>query len=65
MLVKQLKKVIGDDDKIMSAMMQNPDLFSALMMLRAADELNIDIDVSVGDVLDCFGVDKQTDLFSF
>ena len=65
MLVKQLKKVIGDDDKIMSAMMQNPDLFSALMMLRAADELNIDIDVTMGDVLDCFGIDKQTDLFSF
>ena len=65
MLVKQLKKVTGDDDKIMSAMMQDPDLFTALMMLRAADELNIDIDVSVGDVLDCFGIDKQTDLFPF
>lgn len=69
-LVKQLEKVIGDDEKIMSAMMQDPDLFTALMMLRAADELNIDIDVSVGDVLDCFGVlkrneFKQTDLFPF
>ena len=65
MLIQQLHKVIGDDKKIMSAMMQNPDLFSALLMLRAADELGIDIDVTVGDVLECFGVDKQTDIFSF
>ncbi len=65
MLIQQLHKVIGDDEKIMSAMMLNPDLFSALLMLRAADELGIDIDVTVGEVLECFGVDKQTDIFSF
>jgi hypothetical protein len=65
MLIQQLHKVIGDDKDIMSAMMINPDLFSALLMLRAADELSVDIDVTVGDVLECFGVDKQTDIFSF
>ena len=65
MLIQQLNKVIGDDKDIMSAMMLNPDLFSALLMLRAADELSIDIGVTVGDVLECFGVDKQTDIFSF
>ena len=45
--------------------MLNPDLLSALLMLRAADDLSIDIDVTVGDVLECFGVNKQTDIFSF
>jgi len=65
MLIQQLHKVLGDDKDIMSAMMINPDLFSALLMLRAADELGVDIDVTVGDVLECFGVDKQTDIFSF
>jgi len=65
MLVEQLKKVIGDDENVLLAMMQTPDLFTALLMLTAADELDIDINVSVGDVLDCFGIDKQTDIFSF
>jgi hypothetical protein len=65
MLVEQLQKVIGDDKNLLSAMMQEPDLFTALLMLTAADELGLDINVSVGDVLECFGIDKQTDLFSF
>lgn len=65
MLVEQLKKVIGDDKNLLSAMMQEPDLFTALLMLTAADELGIDINVSVGVVLESFGIDKQTDLFSF
>jgi ketosteroid isomerase-like protein len=64
MLVDQLKKEIGEDAKVMSAMMQQPDLFTALLMQRAARDLGIDIDVSIGDVLDIFGVEKQTDLFS-
>ena len=65
MLIQQLHKVIGNDKNIMSAMMLNPDLFTALLMLNAADELGIDIEVTVGDVLDCFGVNKQADIFSF
>ena len=65
LLIQQLGTVIGDDKKVMTAMMLTPDLFSALLMLRAADELGIDIDVTVGEVLDCFGVDKQNDIFSF
>lgn len=65
LLIQQLGAVIGDDKKVMAAMMLNPDLFTALLMLSAADELGIDIDITVGDVLECFGVDKQTDIFSF
>lgn len=64
-LVKQLKQTLGDDQNVLNTMMQEPDIFMALLMLKAADELGIDIDVSVGDVLDCFSVDKQTDIFSF
>lgn len=58
-LVQELDKVVGRDDKILYAMMQDPDLFTALMILRAADELGIDIDVSVEDVLECFEVGKN------
>jgi hypothetical protein len=64
-LVQELNKVIGHNQKILHAMMQNPHLFTALMMLRAADDLGINIDVSVEDVLACFDVDKQTVPFPF
>jgi hypothetical protein len=65
MLAEKLRKKMGNDENIMLAMMQQPDLFSALLMLGAAEELGIDIGVSIGDVLEKFGVDKQADMFSF
>lgn len=58
MLIQQLSKVTGDDGTIFSAMMQNPNMFTALLMLTAANDLAIDINVSVGDVLEGFGINK-------
>jgi len=37
----------------------------ALLIVRAANDLDIDIDVSVKDVLKRFGVDKKTAPFPF
>jgi hypothetical protein len=59
-LVQELGDVVGDSSIIFHAISQNPDLFMALTILKAADALNIDIDVSVADVLKRFGVDNKT-----
>ncbi len=65
-LVQELGKVIGHHNRhILFAIMQDPDLFTALMIVRAADELGIRIDVSVEDVLACFGVENKTNSFPF
>ena len=57
-LVQELSDVVGDSSIIFHAISQNPDLFMALIILKAADTLHIDIDVSVADVLKSFGVDR-------
>jgi hypothetical protein len=55
-----LSDVAGDSSIIFHAISQNPDLFMALTILKAADALNIDIDVSVADVLKHFSTDTKT-----
>ena len=64
-LVQELEKVIGHNSNLLFAIMQNPDLFTALMLLRAADMLDININVSVEDVLACFDVGKKSNPFPF
>lgn len=59
-LVQELSDIVGDSSIIFHAISQNPDLFMALIILKAADTLGIDIDVNVTDVLERFGVDKNT-----
>lgn len=62
-LVQELDGVNGD--KVLQAIMKNPDLFTALMVLKAAEHLGIDIDVGVEDVLACFNVGKKLGFFPF
>jgi len=62
---EDLMPIVGHDQNIMLAIMQDPDLFSALMVVQSADQLGIDIGVSIEDVLDCFGVGKKTRSFPF
>jgi len=59
-LVNELNHMLGNNAAIISAIMQDPDLFTALMLVKAADELKIDIDVTVDDVLQHFDVGKKT-----
>lgn len=55
-LIRDLNKTAMHDEKILYAMMQTPDLYTALMILKAAETLNLNINVSFEAVLDCFGV---------
>jgi hypothetical protein len=64
-LIQELIKTTDQGNKVLFAMLQDPDLFTALMILRTANDLNIDIGVSVDDILDCFGVMKKTGPFPF
>ena len=41
-------------------MMKNPCLFSALIMLQAADKLALNLAVSFADVMQAFGLDEQS-----
>jgi hypothetical protein len=57
-LIQELNTVGYTDHKILNAMMKMPDLYTALMVLRAALALKLNLSVSVVDVLVCFGVEK-------
>jgi len=61
----ELAEIVENDHNIMIAIMRDPDLFSALMVVKSADQLGVDIEVSIQDVLDCFGVGKKTHSFPF
>ena len=56
MLSKLLPKKI-DPMQVMQLMVFEPGLISVLLFLKAADELNIDTDVSIEEVLDYFDFD--------
>jgi hypothetical protein len=64
-LALDFNKACGSKVNILQAMMQDPDLFTALMVLKAADQLSIDIDVSVDDVLKAFDVNKPASSLPF
>lgn len=59
-LFRDLSKSVGNDSNVLVAIMNNPDLFTALMMLRAADELGFDVNISVADVLDYFDAQQSS-----
>ncbi len=66
-LAEELIKETGDVENVLIAMTKNPDLFIALMLVKAADNLKIDIDVSFADVLDVFAINdnEKNNFFPF
>ncbi len=64
-LVKELIIDASNNELILLAIMKDPDLFSALMFVKAAKSLKIDIDVSINDVLDFFNADNSPNSFPF
>ncbi len=55
-LIQDIMKLTGNPPDLLSRMQQDPDLFSALLLLKAANELKIDVEVSVQSILDYFGL---------
>lgn len=58
--VEQLAEDLANDNnsvaELLSAMMQQANLYSALMVIKAANNLGLHINITVNDVLDCFNV---------
>ncbi|MCK5354668.1 MAG: hypothetical protein KAJ63_06085 [Methyloprofundus sp.] len=64
-LIQGLMKNQGNQEAVLMAMMQSPDILSALMLLKAADELKIDIEVDLNDVINTFGILTDDKPFPF
>ncbi len=64
-LAKDLIEDTGDTESVLIAMTKNPDMFIALMLVKAANSLNIDIDVSFADVLEEFAANKKNNASPF
>lgn len=64
-LIQGLMRQVGNRETILLAVMQNPDILSALMLLKAADELKMDIDVDIDDVIETFEITENDNPFSF
>lgn len=65
-LVSELVKNTGQNQlELFSAMVADPDLFSALMLVKSAQSLEIDIQVDFDDVFQCFNVGSKTDSTPF
>lgn len=64
-LLSGIASDVGNNREILIAMLKNPDLFTALILIRAANSLGIDIGISVDEVLSRFNTSKQTDSFPF
>lgn len=53
--LEQLSQTISPDDNALElAMMQNPDLYNALIVVKAAEQLGINIDANIDKVFECF-----------
>ncbi len=56
-LMLELSRMAGaKPDKLVASMQNDLDLFSALLLLKAANDLNLDIEVTARDILDYFGL---------
>jgi len=54
-LVREFQKKAGKDVNLMRIVVSSPDFLTALLFFKAAEQLNIDIGVTLQDALDKFG----------
>ena len=58
-LIKEIISHTGADESILMALMQNPDIFSALLFVKAAEKLDTPIGVNIDDILKAFNITKK------
>ncbi len=58
-LIHSLMQQAGNHERVVLAVMQDPEILTALMMIKAAEELKMDIDVDIDDVIDAFEIDDD------
>ncbi|RLA23806.1 MAG: hypothetical protein DRQ62_05785 [Gammaproteobacteria bacterium] len=64
-LITSLLQQADGHEGLLMAVMQNPDVFSALMLLKASDELQIDIEVNIYDVIEVFDISESNNPLPF
>lgn len=64
-LVEGFLAKIKNKESFLLALMQEPDILSALMLIKAADQLKIDIDVSIDDIIEVFDISSGNRGFPF
>ena len=64
-LIQGVMKKVGNNETMLMAIMKNPDILTALMILKAADELKMDIEVDIEDVMDAFEINESGNPFPF
>lgn len=62
-LIEDLSPEHAKNSKLLVSIVNDPNLYTALMMLKAAEELSIDVGISVDEVLSFFNVDKPARRF--
>jgi len=53
-LIEGLIRSLANPEAVLMQIMKNPDMLSSLVLLKAADDLNLDIDVDVDDIIEAF-----------
>lgn len=59
-LLQEVLKISGAPANLLTAMQKDPDLYSALLLLKAANDLKLDIEVTAQAILGHFGLNQQT-----
>ncbi len=59
-LLQEVLKISGAPANLLTAMQNDPDLFNALLLLKAANDLKLDIEVTAQAILEHFGLTQQT-----
>jgi len=59
-LAMDLSSGTDNSETLLSAMMQQANLFSALIVIKAANSLGFIVDITVRDILDCFNLPQNT-----
>ncbi len=59
-LLQEILKLSGAQTNLIIAMQKDPDIFSALLLLKAANDLNLDIEVTARSILEYFGLSQPT-----
>jgi len=58
-LITEIISHTGADHSILMAVMQNPDIFTALLFVKAAEKLDTPIGINIDDILKAFNITKK------
>ena len=64
-LIAGLVQEVGNQEAVFMALLRNSDIFPSLLLLKAAEQLKIDIGVGVNDIIEVFSIEEKNHDFPF